>query len=74
MAGETRDEFAHGRRAYEGYRAYSDGKSLVSGQPIPEFDQLPEQIKRAWQASADYLLAGYMSGLAAAGLKELERV
>lgn len=40
-----------GRIAYDAYRSMSHGLSLVSGQPIPEYDALPESIKAAWFAA-----------------------
>jgi hypothetical protein len=43
--------------AYEAYRANSGGKSLVSGQPIPAFAELPEPIRAAWTAAADAVAA-----------------
>lgn len=42
-----------GRVAYAGYCQATDGKSLVSGEPLPEWDQLSEAIQRAWMAAAD---------------------
>ena len=50
------DQYHEARIAYEGYRAKSEGKSLVSGAPIPPFDDLPEAIKGAWRAAALALL------------------
>ncbi len=41
-----------GKAAYEAYRKDAGGKSLVSGQPIPEFDVLPEAIQHAWNEAA----------------------
>ena len=37
--------------AYDGYRDYSNGKSLVSGDPLPEWGELPDRIKVAWMVS-----------------------
>lgn len=42
-----------GKANYEGYRAASGGKSLVSGGPIPGWDRLPPEIQHAWDAGAD---------------------
>jgi hypothetical protein len=42
----------YGQVAYEGYRVHSGGKSLVSGAPIPEWHELGEEIRAAWDASA----------------------
>jgi len=41
-----------GQVAYEGYRRFSEGKSLASGEPIPEWDGLALEIQRAWEAAA----------------------
>lgn len=46
-----------GKVAYDGYRDFSDGKSLISGQPIPEWEKLPENIQQAWEAAARAVLA-----------------
>ncbi len=46
-----------GRAAYEAYRAYSGGLSLATGQPIPDWDELPIVIQAAWQASAEAVAA-----------------
>jgi len=41
-----------GKANYEGYRAAAMGKSLVSGDPLPEWDELPHLIRLAWDAGA----------------------
>ena len=41
----------YGQTAYEAYCAASDGKSLVSGEPLPAWDALPEPIASAWNRS-----------------------
>jgi len=41
-----------GQVAYEGYKEYSEGKSLVSGAVLPVWTDLPEDIKAAWQLAA----------------------
>ena len=38
--------------AYDAYVKAAGGVSLVSGEPLPEFDQLPENIRQAWDASS----------------------
>ena len=43
---------AWGEIAYEAYRDASDGKSLVSGAPIPAWADLSPGIRSAWEASA----------------------
>jgi hypothetical protein len=42
-----------GQVAYEGYRKHSDGKSLVSGQEIPEWNKLPAEIQAAWNSAGE---------------------
>lgn len=46
-----RDIPTSGQAAYEAYRKYSNGVSLVSGAPIPEWAELPANIQAAWQAA-----------------------
>lgn len=40
-----------GRPAYEAYKARAGGVSLVSGDPLPGWDALPERIREAWDAA-----------------------
>lgn len=42
--------------AYEGYRMHTGGKSLATGQNIPEWNQLRPDIQAAWRSSRDALL------------------
>ena len=46
-----------GEIGYEAYRQFTGGKSLVSGQDIPEFAKLSAAIKNAWEAAADHIVA-----------------
>jgi len=46
----------YGRIAYEAYRTFSDGKSLVSGQVLPVWDILPSKLKEAWEAAAQAVI------------------
>jgi hypothetical protein len=45
--------YAMAQVAYDAYVVNAGGKSLVTAQALPAFDQLPEKIKEAWQAAAD---------------------
>ncbi|HEX4713347.1 MAG TPA: hypothetical protein VH164_00305 [Ktedonobacteraceae bacterium] len=50
-----------GQIAYEAYLAYSGGKSLITGDELPPWEECLEPIKHAWDASAhaaayEYLL------------------
>jgi len=42
-----------GKANYEAYREFTHGRSLVSGDSIPEWDGLPHEIQAAWNAGAD---------------------
>lgn len=42
--------------AYEGYRNHTGGKSLATGQAIPEWAGLSEGIQNAWRASVQAVL------------------
>ena len=41
-----------GQASYEGYCAKSGGVSLVSGDRLPAWDELSQDIKDAWEAAA----------------------
>lgn len=41
-----------GQIAYEAYRNCSNGKSLVSGAPIPTWENLSAEIRAAWELAA----------------------
>ena len=43
----------YGKVAYEAYFDYSEGKSLISGAPLPTWEEQVEGIKEAWVAAAD---------------------
>ena len=49
------------REAYEAYCAAAGGKSLVTGDPLPLWDMLPEKIQHAWLMSAAWV-AGKVTG------------
>ena len=56
---KTADEIlTYGECAYEAYRFHQDGKSY-SGQPIPPWYAVREDIKSAWEAAANQVLALY---------------
>lgn len=44
--------FQAGQIGYEEYSRHTGGKSLATGAPLPEWDDLPDNIKYAWEASA----------------------
>lgn len=38
--------------AYDAYVQAAGGKSLVSGDPLPAFEDLPQMIRWAWDAAS----------------------
>ena len=55
-----------GETAYEAYRTKAGGRSLATGHPIPDWSQLPEPIKAAWQVAASAVAAGVLEAQAQA--------
>ncbi len=47
------DDQTRGEVAYNAYREAAGGRSLATGDPLPDFEDLPATIRRAWQAAAD---------------------
>ncbi len=56
-----------GNIGYDAYRAHTDGKSLISGQPIPEFENLSVPIQNAWEAAGQAVAASVGRGSEIAG-------
>lgn len=44
------------RIAYEAYARSTGGKSLVSGDALPAWDDLPQAIRWAWDAAAQAVI------------------
>jgi hypothetical protein len=42
----------YGQTAYEAYRAEAGGVSLVTGAPLPDWEELKPEIQQAWVAAA----------------------
>ena len=51
--------FDPGEIAYEAYKLASDGVSLVSGAPLPEWDEQEPAIRHAWSAVEDGVIIGF---------------
>lgn len=49
---------SYGQRAYEAYKTYAGGVSLVSGVPLPDWEDLEPAIQQAWAAAASAVLSG----------------
>lgn len=45
-----------GQVGYEAYRSHTDGKSLATGQDIPEWHKLSDAIRKAWGAAHTAIL------------------
>lgn len=41
------------RAGYEGYKRATGGRSAVTGDPLPEWDALPDGVQNAWFAAAE---------------------
>lgn len=61
---ELQEALRAGRLAYEGYRDFSNGVSLISGAPIPRFEELDPRIQRAWAFAAN-IVAIHTAGILA---------
>lgn len=44
------------QEAYQAYANHTGWKSLATGQPLPQWDALPEAIQKAWQVSAAWVV------------------
>lgn len=42
--------------AYDAYKNFAQGKSLVTGDTLPEWDALKPEIKAAWDAAVQAVL------------------
>jgi hypothetical protein len=43
----------YGQIAYQAYYGASDGKSLISGAPLPQWHEQDERIRAAWNAAGN---------------------
>lgn len=48
-----------GRFAYEGYCSYTGYKSLVTGEPLPTWENLKPEIREAWEVAASKVISHY---------------
>lgn len=46
-----------GQIAYDAYKERAQGRSLVSGKPLPEWERQSGWIKDAWEAAAQAVMA-----------------
>jgi len=49
---------------YEEYSRHTGGKSLATGAPLPKWEDLPDNIKYAWEASAYAIIVYHLHGMA----------
>lgn len=47
---------SYGEAAYNGYKESIGGKSLISGTELPEWPELPEEVKTAWNEAAESVI------------------
>ena len=52
-----------GKVAYDAYRNHTGGKSLVSGKPIPIWEELSPEICAAWCSAATAVLVAERDGV-----------
>jgi hypothetical protein len=50
---------SYGQIAYEAYCRYSDGKSLISGQKLPLWNDQDAKIQAAWNYAAEAVLDSF---------------
>lgn len=48
-----------GKIAYEAYSAKTGHRSAVSGEPLPSWEEQSQEIRDAWQASAEAVLEAH---------------
>ena len=48
----SKTEQSKAKIAYDAYCVATGGVSLISGEKLPEFDKLKDEIKAAWAAAA----------------------
>lgn len=50
-----------GQVAYEAYCGSNGWKSYVTGASLPQWEEVKEEIRNAWEISASHLIAWYTS-------------
>lgn len=50
------NKLLNGQLAYEAYCAHTDWKSLISGAPLPQWDDVKPEIKAAWKTVTQALM------------------
>lgn len=50
-----------GQVAYEAYCGSNGWKSYVTGASLPQWEDVKEEIRNAWEVSASHLIAWYTS-------------
>ncbi len=59
VGGYPPDDDEAGRVAYDAYRGEAGSRSTVTGDPLPEWEDLAESTRAAWRASADAVRRRY---------------
>ena len=47
---------SYGEAAYNGYKESTGGKSLISSDELPEWAELAEEVKTAWNEAAESVI------------------
>lgn len=56
---ETGDFRSPAQIGYDAYSLAAAGHSLVSGDPLPEWKNLPGDVQSAWGAAVDAIMAAH---------------
>lgn len=57
------EQYELARVGYEGYRAWTGGRSIVTGDPLPGFDALLPKVQDAWAAAGEAMEQRVLQGL-----------
>lgn len=52
----------YGEVAYAAYCAQTDGRSAVTGEPLPAWDEQRQEIRDAWDAAAAAVVDAHVLG------------
>lgn len=49
----------YGKIAYDGYVYNTEGKSLITGEELPKFEDLPVEVQTAWASAAVSVISAF---------------
>jgi hypothetical protein len=50
---------SYGQVAYEAYGEHTDFKSIITGDALPQWDDLNKEIRRAWEAAGEAVISKF---------------